>query len=63
MIPLFDLQMILQIDASKFNEEFGFVQTGNRNKSAIVIAFAVLTAFFFLMGIIATIVYCIKKSK
>lgn len=62
MVPIFDLDMTLTVDAAKFEDDFGFVQTGNRNKQGILIAFIVLTVVFFVLGVIATIVYCMKKG-
>jgi flagellar basal body-associated protein FliL len=57
------LETTLTIDAGKYDSDFGFVQTGNSNKQGILIAFIVLTVVFFILGLIATIIYCAKKGQ
>jgi len=62
LIPVFDMEVSMVVDTDKFNSDFGFVQTGNTNKQGILIAFIVLTVVFFLLGLVGTIVYCMKKG-
>eukprot|EP00347_Sterkiella_histriomuscorum_P017232 403350176 len=63
MIPLYDLTDTLSIDAEKFSADFGFIQTADKSRKSILVAFIVLTCVFFVFGVISTIVYCLKKDQ
>ena len=62
MIPLYDLTDTLSIDAEKFSADFGFIQTADKSRKSILVAFIVLTCVFFVFGVISTVVYCLKKD-
>jgi len=62
LIPLYDVKESLIVDPTKFNDDFGFIQSGNHSRHGILISFIVLCSVFFLLGVISTAVYCCKKD-
>jgi len=63
LIPLYDVSEVLNIDNSKFDNDFGFVQSTLRQRSSITIAFSALATVFFLFAIISTIMVVVKGRQ
>jgi hypothetical protein len=53
----------LSINNGIFSDEFGFVSKGNSNKKGILIAFSVLCGVFLILGLVATVFYCMRKRQ
>lgn len=63
LIPLYDISETKDIDTSKFQDTFGFIESKIQGRKNITVAFIVLTIVFFLFAIIGTIFVCVKDRK
>lgn len=63
MIPLFDKQELLQIDFTKFNSRYGFIQSNFRTKLGVIVAFPILFGLFLIAAIAGTVIVCKRKAQ
>ena len=62
LIPLYNINDSLDINTDKFNVDYGFIQSANTNRKGILISFIVLCVVCLILGVVGTIVVCMKKN-
>jgi len=62
-VPIYDLKESLVAQTNSYMDVIGYVADNNAKVRTVTIWMIVLTAFFFILGVIAAIVLKVRQSK